>query len=287
MQALVLAFVTLFGLMVGSFLNVVIYRLPRECLSVVKQTRSRCPRCSLQLRWFDNLPLFSYLILLRGKCRGCKAPISWRYPLIELVTGLAFLGLAWRYPFADGLEYPLSDPGGWLVWGWQALIVSSLIALSMIDLDYRILPDAITLPGCVLAPLMVFASPELMPSIPWRPFGEGDQWHLDALANGVVGAVSAAGFLWLVGWLGSKAFRKPAMGLGDVKLYGAMGGILGFWVFLVLPLASLGGSVIGLTVLAFKRDHYLPFGPFLAVGMVATMLWGPEILDAVLAFTGR
>ena len=101
----VIGFILLLGLLVGSFLNVVIYRLPRECLSVWRQSRSRCPRCGLQLRWFDNIPLLSYALLLRGRCRGCGKPISWRYPLVECVTGLAFVGLLWLDVPASRIEF--------------------------------------------------------------------------------------------------------------------------------------------------------------------------------------
>ncbi len=288
MEYLVLGFVLIFGLFVGSFLNVVIYRLPRECLSVVKQTRSRCPRCGVQLAWYDNIPLVSFLFLLRGRCRRCKAPISWRYPMIEGFTALVFAGLAWRLRGWEGLEYPFIDPESWGVLGVQVTVTASLIALSVIDMDYRILPDALTLPGIVLAPVMVFLVPAAMPA-PCALIEGGTTWapRWNALLNGLAGEALAAGVLWMIGWLGSKAFRKPAMGLGDVKLYAAMGGVLGFWVLLVLPLASILGSVIGVAVLLVKKDHYVPFGPFLALGMVVTMTDGPRILEVVLQWLGR
>ncbi|MCA9322187.1 MAG: prepilin peptidase [Planctomycetes bacterium] len=288
--AIVIAFLCLFGLFVGSFLNVVIYRLPRECLSVVKQTRSRCPRCAIQLRWFDNIPLFSWLILLRGRCRNCRAPISVRYPLVEGFTALCLVALAFWDRGVKGLDAPLWQTSSWALFAVHALVMATLIALSVIDLDFRILPDVITLPGIVIAPALAFLVPQAMPSPAWLPFGPdpaGLALRMTALLNGLLGAAAGAGALWGIGWLGSKAFRKPAMGLGDVKLYAAMGGLLGLWVFLVLPLASLVGSVIGIAVLLVKKDHYLPFGPFLALGMVATWLWGPEMFSALMTWLGH
>ena len=245
-----LTFITIFGLFVGSFLNVVIYRLPRECLSVVKDTRSRCPRCGLQLTWYDNIPVFSYVILLRGKCRGCRVPISFRYPFVELLTGAAFASLAWIDLGASGLDYPTEAGRAWLLLGVHALVLASLIALSAIDIDFRILPDAITLSGIVAAPVIVFLVPEAMPAPLWMPFADAPgTWgmNLNALANGLAGAAFAAGVLYGIGWLGSKAFRKPAMGLGDVKLFAAMGRIPGDLVPLLLD-----GRVSGWKC---DRDH--------------------------------
>ena len=125
-----------------------------ECLSLVRQTRSRCPRCGVQLTWYDNLPVFSYVVLLRGRCRACRAPISLRYPLVELFTCLTFVGLAWFDLGVSGLEDPLGAGGRWWTWAVHTIVASALIVLSLVDLDFRILPDAITLPGIVLAPFL-------------------------------------------------------------------------------------------------------------------------------------
>ncbi len=287
--SLVVGFVAVLGLLVGSFLNVVIYRLPRECLSIWRQTRSRCPRCGVQLRWFDNIPLLSYVILLRGRCRGCGARISWRYPLVELVTCLVFLGLLFLDVPQEQIRYIDLAFGGWRLWAMHVLITSTLFALSVIDYDYRILPDALTKPSIAIAPFLVFLVPELMPSTFWEPFAGGEGWspNLNALVNGVMGAGAAMGTLWSIGWLGSKAFRKPAMGLGDVKLLAGMGGILGLWFLLVIVVASFAGSIIGLIVLAIRKDRYVPFGPFLAFGMMVVMFRGPQLLESVLDFMSR
>ena len=282
----VVAVVALLGLFVGSFLNVVIYRVPRECLSVVKQTRSRCPACSYQFSWYDNVPLVSFL-LLRGRCRACGARISWRYPLIELLTGLAFVGLLFHDLGAEGLADPLGAGTRWAVWGVHAVVVAALIALSVIDMDFRILPDVITLPGIVIAPLMVFFVPAVMPGPSWQPLGPGTEgWtpNLNALINGVVWGPAAAGLLWGIGWGGSKIFRKPAMGLGDVKLYAGMGGLVGAFALLALMIASFLGSIIGLVVVLVRKDRYVPFGPFLAAGLVVVLLYGTELWRKLLDF---
>lgn len=279
---IILAVVALMGLFVGSFLNVVIYRLPRACLSVVKQTRSRCPKCSIQLTWYDNIPLLSYLILLRGRCRGCGNPISWRYPLVEFLTCAIFLGLVAVDLTSFDIEYPMLTSGAWHLWAAHAFIAATLLSLSVIDMDFRILPDAITLPAIVIAPLMVFVLPQLMPELIWQPFGAASTtWipRFNALANSLAGGAGAAGLLWGIGWLGSRAFRKPAMGLGDVKLFAGMGGILGIWFLLALVVASFAGSIIGILIMSIRKDRYVPFGPFLAFGMMVTLLWGADVLD--------
>lgn len=285
-----ISFVAVVGLLVGSFLNVVIYRVPRECLSVVRQVRSRCTSCGIQLRWFDNIPILSWLVL-GGRCRGCKQRISVRYPVVEALTAASFVALAWFGLGSEGWEDPLARLDVWGLWALRALIVSALIALSVIDIDYRILPDVITKPGIVLAPIMVFCVPELMPGPAWTPvrdgpFGWNESWN--ALANAVVWGVGGGALLWSLGWAGSKAFRKPAMGLGDVKLFAGMGGLLGPYVLLALVLASLLGSVVGIVILAVSRNRYVPFGPFLAAGAVVCLLGGVSVWDGIMnAVLGR
>ncbi|MEE9392431.1 MAG: prepilin peptidase [Planctomycetota bacterium] len=276
------AFAGVLGLLVGSFLNVVIYRVPRMCLSIWRQTRSRCPHCGVQIRWFDNIPVLSWLGL-RGRCFKCRARISLRYPLVELLTAGLFVLFAW----ADaerfgGARLALADETFWALWGVHALLGSALLALAVIDIDFRILPDVITLPGILMAPILVLAVPAVMPDLVWRPFEAGGMGiRLNALVNSLAGVIGGGGLLWGLGWLASKAFRKPAMGLGDVKLFAAMGGFLGAWLILALVLASFIGSVIGIGILVIKKDRYVPFGPFLAAGMVLCLLWGPDILQAI------
>lgn len=282
----ILAAIAVFGLLIGSFLNVVIYRLPRQCLSVWRTARSVCPRCGVQLRWFDNVPVLSWVLLLRGRCHGCGDRISWRYPFNELLVGLVFCGFAI-------LDLPLETGEAGVVWpdeGWGLLAVhcfvfSVLLALAWIDLDHRILPDALTLPGIVIAPILCGLVPESMPSPIIGPFDSMLGLPADnvtAVLNGIVGAAVAGGGLWLIGWLGSRAFGKPAMGLGDVKLFAAMGGLLGLWSGLALLLACLVGSIVGIGVLLVSRERYVPFGPFLAVGMMVTWFFGPDLYRSFL-----
>ncbi|MAG58773.1 MAG: prepilin peptidase [Planctomycetes bacterium] len=269
------------GACIGSFLNVVVYRLPRECMSLVKP-RSRCPRCATAIAWFDNLPVLSWMVL-GGKCRHCALGISFRYPAVELATAGLFLGLGLILVPWKGFTVPVECGERWLAWAVAAVITSALVALSLIDLDYRILPDEITKSGIVLGPVLAF----LAPSMHHGKFIVGvdaGEWteQMSAVSSGVLGAVIAGGTLWLIGWLGTKAFKKDAMGLGDVKMIAAMGGCLGLWALLSLAVAAVVGAVIGIAVRAVTKDTYIPFGPFLSVGMWTVMLWGEEILECYL-----
>lgn len=277
-------FLGLLGAAIGSFLNVVIYRLPRECLAVSKG-RSYCPRCGGLIAWFDNLPVISWA-LLGGRSRCCKERISARYPGVELLTAALFVWLGFLL-LGDALATPLhQEPGLLLTWAVAALITSALISLSFIDYDFRILPNEITLSGMVLGPLLAFAAPDLQPgegALALAPEGWG-HWAVrtDALASGVLGVVLSAGVLWGVGWIGAKAFNKPAMGLGDVKMIGAMGGVLGPYALFALVVAAIVGSVIGILVMLVKKTRYIPFGPFLAIGMWLVMLWGEDLWSSYL-----
>lgn len=289
MVTAVLVTVACLGLVIGSFLNAAIYRLPRECMSVIRQARSFCPRCGVQLAWFDNVPILSYCLWLRGRCRSCKKPISWRYPTVEALTAVAFVALVWHDVGPHGLGDPALAVRPFVLAGVHALVFCVLLVLAAVDLDYRILPDALTIPGLVAAPFLAAALPEIMPRPLLGPFSlsGAPSASLTALVNGLVGAVVGGGGLWLIGWLGSIAFRKPAMGFGDVKLMAAMGGLLGLWVPLALVVASFAGALIGVVILLFKKDHYLPFGPFLALGMMVSLLWGPEVFDSCFGFLTR
>lgn len=278
------AFAGVFGLIIGSFLNAVIYRLPRECMSIVRQTRSFCPQCGVQLRWYDNVPVLSYCVWLRGRCRACKKSISWRYPANELLVGAVFAVLAWHDLGLSTIDRLPPSPSDWGVFAVHALVFSVLLVLSWVDWDYRILPDVLTISGIFVAPLVSFAMPQMMPQPLWRPAALVDTaWaaHWTALANGIAGAVAGGVGLWLIGWLGSLAFRKPAMGLGDVKLLAAMGGLVGLWIPMVLVWASFIGATFGIARRVFTNDRYVPFGPFLALGMWMTWLWGPHLFDVV------
>jgi leader peptidase (prepilin peptidase)/N-methyltransferase len=278
--------VALFGACVGSFINVVAYRLPRACMSIAKP-RSRCPRCSAAIAWYDNLPVLSWL-LLRGRCRKCRARISVRYPLVELLVAALFVVVALRVLPREALRDPWRFGLPWLDWGVRSLITGALVALSLIDLDYRILPDPITKSGIVAGPFLAFLAPGVQPSPVidgWSLFGERSLQqllgaNLVALVHGVLGAITSGFLLWGIGALGSRVFRKPAMGFGDVKMFAAMGAVLGFWSLLALFVATFTGAIVGILIKLATKGRYIPFGPFLAVGMWVVMLWGEPVLSA-------
>jgi leader peptidase (prepilin peptidase)/N-methyltransferase len=239
----------LVGLVVGSFLNVLIHRLPRgESVAV---PASHCPACGADIRVYDNVPLISW-ILLRGRCRDCKAGISARYPAIELANGalwsLAFLRAR---SFVDLAE--------------MLLLLSSCIALLAIDAEFQLLPDAITLPGTAIG-LALAAFP-------------GGRSFLSAL----LGAAIGAGALWLVRFVYEKLQGVEGMGLGDVKMLGMVGAFLGPWgVLLTVLLGSVAGSVIGLAMLAIRRGDMktrLPFGVFLALGAMVSVFLADDLWE--------
>jgi leader peptidase (prepilin peptidase) / N-methyltransferase len=284
-----LAIVASIGACVGSFINVVAYRLPRACMSIVKP-RSRCPRCTAPIAWYDNLPVLSW-ILLRAKCRHCRAPISARYPMVELVVAALFFVLAWQVLPPEALRDAAGHWHAWIEWLVMATITSALVALSLIDLDYRILPDPITKTGIVVGPFLALIAPGVQPTnviAGWTPFGSEPLGMLLspgwlAFIHGILGAASAWLVLWGIGALGSLAFRKPAMGFGDVKMFAAMGAVLGFWAHLALLVAVFTGSIVGILIKLAGKGRYIPFGPFLAIGMWVVMLWGEQVLSAYLS----
>lgn len=266
-----LATAGLFGLLVGSFLNVCIFRLPRECMSIVRP-RSRCTKCLKLIAWYDNFPVFSWLIL-GGKCRNCKERISPRYVLVELLTGALFAYAAyvqlWR---ATG---PLDQRAVWF--GVQAYLAAALIVCTFIDLDFTILPDEITYSGMVLGIACGAAFPFLLR----EPMTEHGRGVAAALTGGAIGA----GALMIVAVLGKVLFRKEAMGMGDVKLMGFLGAFLGWrGVLLTFLVACFAGSVYGIGQYFFTkklRGIYVPFGPFLALGALVLIFFSPAV-DAVI-----
>nr|WP_294981571.1 A24 family peptidase [uncultured Pseudomonas sp.] len=267
------------GLLVGSFLNVVILRLPRkldwqwrrDAREILEEPEiydppppgivvesSHCPHCKHKLAWFENIPLISWLAL-RGKCRHCKVPISVQYPLVELLTALLVVASVWRFGF------------GWQGFG-ASLLSCFLVALSGIDLRTRLLPDQLTLP---LMWLGLIASLENLYMVP---------------KAAVLGAIAGYVSLWSVWWLFKQLTGKEGMGHGDFKLLAAIGA----WVGLkgVLPtilLSSLVGAIIGSVWLAAKgRDRAtpIPFGPYLAIAGWVVFFWGQDLIDAYLRFAG-
>ena len=260
-----------FGLLVGSFLNVVIHRLPRmmerqwatECAELTGEPaepqppfnlmvpRSRCPHCGHQIRWHENIPVLSWLAL-RGKCSSCGTPISPRYPAVELVTGALFAWCAWR-------------------WGWTpaaaawCLFAAVLVALALIDWDTTLLPDDLTLP-LLWAGLIASAL----------------GWTQVPLPQAVWGAVAGYLSLWLVYWAFRLATGKEGMGYGDFKLLAALGAWFGWQALVpIILMASVIGAVVGIGMKmarSLREGGVVPFGPFLSMAGLTAMLFGPSAI---------
>jgi leader peptidase (prepilin peptidase) / N-methyltransferase len=245
--------VTLFGLCVGSFLNVCIFRLPRN-LSIAYPP-SRCSSCGRTLSWFDNVPVVSW-VLLRGRCRTCHEPVSWIYPIVEVVTALTFVSGYLLY----GLT-PLAAV--------RVLFASALIVLFVTDLQHKILPNVITLPGIVVG---FVCSLFLEPG--WR--------------DSLIGIVVGGGTLFVIAETYYRVRGQDGLGMGDVKLLGMIGAFLGWkLVLLTLVLASFAGSLAGGAMIISGRGNLkyaLPFGTFLAVGALVAAIWGTPLVDWYLGF---
>ena len=271
LQGLQSSIAAVLGLLVGSFLNVVIYRLPKmlerqwaaECAEIAGKPpetaapfnlmvpRSRCPHCGHMIRWYENVPVISYL-LLRGRCSACKAPISVRYPLVEIATsGLFFLSV-WQWG---------ATPTG-AVW---CVFSATLLALALIDWDTTLLPDDLTLPllwlGLVAAALQ------------WTPVG---------LNAALWGAVAGYLSLWSVYWAFKLVTGKEGMGYGDFKLFAALGAWFGWQALIpMILLASIIGAIIGIAMkfsTGLREGGYVPFGPFLAGAGLTALILGPHAL---------
>lgn len=243
-------YAALLGLIVGSYLNVVIYRVPLGLSTV--SPRSRCPGCGAAIRARDNVPVFSYL-LLRGRCRACGTRISWRYPAIEAVTSLLFVGCLEQFGFT--LRTPVA-----------MLFCCLMVALAMIDADHMILPDRITWPG-IAAGIAVQ---------PWAP--------LAGLLPAVIGALAGAGILLAVWAAWYLIRREEGMGLGDVKMLAMVGAFLGWHgVLITLFFGALAGAIVGLALLRWGSHDLrskLPFGTFLALGGLISLFVGETLVAA-------
>ncbi len=250
------------GACIGSFLNVCIHRIPRE--ESIVHPRSRCPGCGAPIAWYDNLPVISFFAL-RGRCRKCGERISLRYPFVELLTAVLFLALWNRYGLDPRTLVYMAVAGG-------------LIVATFVDIDFMIIPDRISLGGM---PAGLLAS-ALVPSL------HGADSAGDSLISSLIGLAAGSGSLYLVAWLGRLAFKKDAMGLGDVKLLGAIGAFLGWQgvVFTILA-SSILGSVFGVAmILAGGRawQSKIPYGPYLAAAAVIWILGGDRWWDVYVAW---
>ena len=241
-------FAFVFGAIVGSFLNVCIFRLPAEA-SIVKP-RSQCPYCDHPIRNRDNIPLISFIVL-RGKCRDCGGKISWRYPLVELITALLALLLFLKY----GLTL------SFLIF---FIFTAVLIVITFIDLDHQIIPDILTLPGI---PIFCLAAIFLL-KIPW----------LEALLGLLIGG----GIFFTIAFVYELITKREGMGGGDIKLLAMIGGFLGWKsLIFVLLFSSFSGAIIGITAMLIKKQdmkYAVPFGPFLAAAAVAYLFWGDAFM---------
>jgi leader peptidase (prepilin peptidase) / N-methyltransferase len=263
-----LAFV--FGLLIGSFLNVCIYRWPRD-LSVVRP-RSHCTACGKTIAWYDNIPILSYLVL-GARCRHCRERISWRYPVVELATGLLF------YYFVAGFGV---TPAALKMCVFSAM----LVALAFSDLEERILPDEFTLGGTAAGLLFALAVPvpesiaQDALGLVGVPISGRAEWVIEAAC----GAIVPAFFLWLAGWIFRKVRHREGLGLGDIKLIAMVGSFLGLsGALLTLAAGSLAGSVIGYSYIRATgkdtRTYELPLGTFLAIAALAIGLAAQKILN--------
>lgn len=246
--------VFLLGLIVGSFVNVCIHRLPLG--ESVVMPASHCPVCRGEIKHWHNIPLLGFFLLL-GKCRTCRTPISWRYPLVELLHGLGFLFIFRQFgPSPQTLIY--------------LLFFSALVAVIFIDLSHQIIPDVITLPGMIIG---VIAAATVLPP---------------GLKDSVAGLLLGGGVFYLVAILSLALLKKEGMGGGDIKLIAMIGAFLGWQgVLLTIFLAALSGSVIGLFMILVKgrsRAEMIPFGPYLVFGALTSLFWGSGIIKWYFSF---
>lgn len=258
------------GAVIGSFLNVCIHRIPIG--SSIVFPPSRCPQCGSRIRAIDNIPIVSYILLL-GRCRDCRVSISFRYPLIECLNGILYLLILWRFGISgSGIFYMAFS--------------SALIVITFIDLDYQIIPDSITLPGILIG--LLFASissvwnitisanePFVLQSITLvDPYDRSQQM---GFVNSLLGIATGGGI-----FLAIAVISRGGMGGGDIKMMGMMGSVLGWkGVLMTTFAASLTGSVIGVLLMIFGgkgRKSKIPFGPFLALGGMISLLFGQELL---------
>lgn len=287
-QSFFLTTIGILGLAIGSFLNVVIIRLPKmlhkewttQCISYLQENstafsppatdtqnivpfnlltpRSHCPHCKHPIGILENIPIISFLIL-KGRCRVCHHPISWRYPMIELLTAICSMIIAIHFGVSWAMLFALM-----LTW--------SLIVLAGIDLDHQLLPDDIVLPML------------------WLGLVLNIQQSFNDLTSAMIGAIAGYLFLWTVNGLFKLIMHKEGMGHGDFKLLAMLGAWLG-WQALpnIILLSSMTGAVVGIILILFKRHsraHPLPFGPFLAMAGWVSLIWGNKIADIYFKFAG-
>jgi leader peptidase (prepilin peptidase)/N-methyltransferase len=248
----------LFGAIIGSFLNVCIYRIPAG-ESIVRPA-SRCMSCGKPVQFYDNIPIVSYIFLM-GRCRYCKTGLSLRYPLIEFLNAALYVLVLMRF-----------SAGSPWVPATYCVFVSALIVIFFIDIDHQIIPDSITLPGI---PIAIILGSTILPD----PFL---RYELLGFKSSIIGFLAGGGFFYSVAIIGRAVLKKDAMGGGDIKMMAMVGGLLG-WKAVILTtfMGSLLGSIIGVALILLKGREWgskIPFGPYLALGALISLFWGQDIL---------
>jgi len=242
---------------IGSFLNVCIYRLPLE--QSIVTPRSHCPSCKKTIPWYDNIPLVSY-VLLGGRCRSCKAKISFNYFLVELLTAAVLVVL-----FATFKLTPL-----FFIYSFFAC---GLIVVTLVDFKHQIIPDEISIPGIIIGFILSVVYPKLHAAGSLVP----------SLVDSAMGILVGGGTLFLLGIAGEKIFKKEAMGFGDVKLLAMIGAFLGWKLVLItIFLSSILGTIVGIILKVTTKQEYIAYGPFLAMAAVLSIFWGNRIIQFIL-----
>jgi len=254
------------GACVASFLNVVAWRMPRG--ESIVSPPSHCPKCNAPIKWWQNIPILSWLAL-RGRCANCSKPISPRYIVVEAIGGCLFLAVFWRILASAQVVHWPDVVTLVAMWAWVAMMLVG----SVIDFDHKLLPDFVTVGGMVLG----VAHWAFRSIILHSPF---------YILHSIAGLAFGFGLLWLVRFFGSKAFKREAMGMGDVFLMGAVGALFGpVAVLVTLILSSVFGSVVGLSAVALSKTRLgrfteIPYGPYICLGCLVWMFWGPELVNA-------
>ena len=249
-----ISIIFILGLIIGSFSNVCIYRIPKK--ESIVFPASHCPNCNSTIKAIDNIPLLSYF-LLKGKCRKCGEKISIRYPIVEFLTGVIYLLIFLVY--GRSLQTLI-----------YTLLSSALIIIAFIDLDEQIIPDEISLPGIVIGFVLSFIVPYI------------------SYFNSILGTIVGGGIIFLIALVGLAIFKKEAMGGGDVKLSAMIGAFIGWkYIMISLFIGFFIGAIAGILLILLKirnRDDLVPFGPFIVLGSFITILWGKNILSWYLGF---
>ncbi len=275
LETFLIIFAFIFGSFFGSFFNVIIYRLPRDESIIIPG--SHCTLCGEPIKWYDNIPLFSYFIL-GGKCRYCKEPFSFRYFVVELVTAILFAMVVRQY-LPVVFEISVFQGLGLIL--FHFFFVGGLIISAFIDIDHQIIPNEITFPGIPLGLLASFLFPAMMyPFVPYQVGMMMSRWS--SLLWSFVGAVAGGGSLYVIGIFGKLVLKKEAMGMGDVKLLAMIGAFIGWQLMLLTVLfASFTGAMVGGILMASKKAKWqskIPFGPYIVLGALISYFWGKGII---------